>query len=294
MKKLLGILVLGLLWCNIALTQSALPKCQGKYGSLLAWAWSDCYGKAVFDDGGYYEGEFFNEKAHGKGTYKFSNGDIVTGQFYGGLPDGHGTLIKSDGSKYVGEFSEGMMHGQGSYTASSGDKYSGEWANDMPHGKGTYTWANGKVKQGIFKNGEFVKEVDFSTNQNTGDKIVFKNCDLTPNLSPGAIITIDLGKKSIKIFDPRQDGVILYDIKETHGDVIISSNMKYTSGMTTEALKTFVDQVGQELSFDLENKTVSLIVSKKPGIDKNLSKYIDEQVNSGEMKLSIRTSCDVK
>ena len=48
MKKLLGIIVLGLLWCN---TASALPKCTGTYGSLLSWAWTNCYGKATFDDG---------------------------------------------------------------------------------------------------------------------------------------------------------------------------------------------------------------------------------------------------
>ena len=291
MKKLLGILVLGMLLSSNA---NALPKCTGKYGSLLSFAWTNCYGKAIFDDGGSYEGVFYNEKAHGKGVYIFSNGDRVEGEFNNGLAHGWATMIKVDGNKYVGEFSSGKFDGEGTYTASNGDKYFGEWANGATHGKGTYTFANGEVKQGIWENGEFVKEVNFSTSQNTGGKIIFENCDLTPNLSPRATITIDLGKKSIKVFDPRQDGVILYDIKETHGDVIISTNMKYTSGMTTEALKTFVDQVGQELSFDLENKTVSLIVSKKPGIDKNLSKYIDEQVNSGEMKLSIRTSCDVK
>ena len=75
MKKVILILVAGLLlWFN---TASALPKCTGTYGSLLSWAWTNCYGKATFDDGSSYQGEFYNEKAHGKGLYIFSNGDSV-------------------------------------------------------------------------------------------------------------------------------------------------------------------------------------------------------------------------
>jgi len=291
MKKAIGIIILGLLLSGNAY---ALSKCTGKYGSLLSFAWTNCYGKAIFDDGGSYEGVFYNEKAHGKGVYIFSNGDRVEGEFNNGIAHGWATMIKADGNKYVGDFRSGKFDGEGTYTASNGDKYFGEWANGVLHGKATITFANGEVKQGIFENGEFVKEVNFSTSQNTGGKIIFENCDLTPNFSTGATITIDLGKKSIKVFDPKQDGLALYDIKETYGDVIVSTDMKYTSAMTTEDLKTFLDQVGQEFSFDLENKTVSLIVSKKPGIDKKFSKYIDEQINSGEMKLSIRTSCDIK
>ena len=78
MKKLLSILVLCLLNLN---TANALPQCQGTYGSLLSWAWTNCYGKAVFDNGASYEGEFYNEKAHGNGIYIFSNGDRVEGEF---------------------------------------------------------------------------------------------------------------------------------------------------------------------------------------------------------------------
>ena len=104
MKKLLGIVVLGLLLSGNA---NALPKCQGTYGSLLSWAWTNCYGKAIFDNGGSYEGEFYNEKAHGNGIYIFSNGDRVEGEFNNGMPHGWAKMTKADGSKYIGEFYQG-------------------------------------------------------------------------------------------------------------------------------------------------------------------------------------------
>jgi len=31
MKKLLGILVLGLLWCKVGFAESSLPSCEGAY-----------------------------------------------------------------------------------------------------------------------------------------------------------------------------------------------------------------------------------------------------------------------
>jgi hypothetical protein len=150
MKKLSLYIFLVLMVCNMALAQS----CVGKYGSFFSPPWTNCYGKATFDGGSYYEGEFYNEKAHGQGTYKFSNGDIVTGEFYDGLPEGHATLIKPDGAKYVGQFRGGRMHGEGTYTLPNGTKYFGEWNNDEMHGQGTYTFPNGNKYVGIFKNGE--------------------------------------------------------------------------------------------------------------------------------------------
>ena len=49
-----------------------------------------------------------------------------------------------------------------------------------------------------------------------------------------------------------------------------------------------------ELSFDIENHTISLIVGKKPGIPKDFSEYLDKQIADGELKSSIRKTCDVK
>jgi hypothetical protein len=119
MKKLLGILVLGLLWST---ELYALPQCTGKYGSLLSFAWTNCYGKANLDDGSIYEGEFYNEKAHGKGVFIFPNGDRVEGEFNNGIVHGWATMIKADGNRYVGEFRSGKFDGEGTYFASNGDK----------------------------------------------------------------------------------------------------------------------------------------------------------------------------
>ena len=43
----------------------------------------------------------------------------------------------------------------GTYTFANGDKYVGEFRDNKKNGQGTYTFANGRVKEGIWKNGEF-------------------------------------------------------------------------------------------------------------------------------------------
>ena len=51
MKKLLGIVVLGLLWCN---TASALPICEGEDTS----KWTMCEGTKSYPDGTKYVGNW--------------------------------------------------------------------------------------------------------------------------------------------------------------------------------------------------------------------------------------------
>ena len=66
-----------------------------------------------------------------------------------------GTHTFGNGNKYVGEYRDGKFNGQGVYTTANGDKYVGEWRDDLPNGQGTFTFADGRVKEGIFKDGEF-------------------------------------------------------------------------------------------------------------------------------------------
>ena len=125
-------------------------------------------------------------------------------------------------------------------------------------------------------------------------KIIYTNCDLEPNYDLDTVITIDLELKTIKLFAPKESGVVIHDIQEVYGDVIVSSNLKYTSAMSLDATKEFTKNVLIELSFDIENHTISLIVGKKPGIPKDFSEYLDKQIADGELKSSIRKTCDVK
>ena len=296
MKKISLYVFLGLLWCN---TASALPKCQGTYGSLLSWAWTNCYGKAIFDDGGSYEGEFYNEKAHGKGVYMFSNGDRVEGEFNNGIPHGWATMIKADGNKYVGEFRSGEFDGEGTYFASNGDKYSGEWANGVLHGKVTVTFANGEVNQGIFENGEFVKEVNYSdpkksNNDNVaiGNKLIFKDCKLSPNYDPGTNITVDLSKKVIKITEPKGTSEY-YDVKTVYGDLIVSSNIKFATGISDNDLNEIKSILAMELKLDTDNKTVSITWDLLNGSGK-MYDFFKKQFKSGKKVRHISSKCKLE
>ena len=140
MKKLLGILVLGLMFCNITLAQSSLPECEGNditntlRKALKAKKWTNCHGT------------YLNLK--GKPAY--------VGEFYKGQPHGQGTFAHK-GRKYFGQWKYGKQHGQGTYTYPNGDKYVGEWKKGLRHGNGTFTHFNGKVEEGIWKKDKFVK-----------------------------------------------------------------------------------------------------------------------------------------
>ena len=67
MKKLLGILVLGLLWCNVGFAKCIEGDCNNGYGT-------DAY-----PDGYKYVGEFKDDKRNGLGTYTFANGTVDKG-----------------------------------------------------------------------------------------------------------------------------------------------------------------------------------------------------------------------
>lgn len=284
------------MWFN---TASALPKCTGTYGSLLSWAWTNCYGKTKFDDGGSYEGEFYNEKAHGKGVYMFSNGDRVEGEFNNGIPHGWATMIKADGNKYVGEFRSGEFDGEGTYFASNGDKYSGEWANGVLHGKVTVTFANGEVNQGIFENGEFVKEVNYSdpkksNNDNVvlGNKLIFKDCKLSPNYDPGTTISVDLIKKVIKITEP-EGTTEYYDVKTVYGDLIVSSNIKFILGISDDDLNTIKGFLALELKLDTDSKTVSITTELLNGSGK-MYDFFKKQFKSGKIERHVSSKCKLE
>jgi len=299
MKKLLGILVLGLLLSGNA---NALPKCQGTYGSLLSWAWTNCYGKAIFDNGGSYEGEFYNEKAHGNGIYIFSNGDRVEGEFNNGMPHGWAKMTKADGSKYIGEFYQGEFHGEGTYWHSDGVKMEGEFKNGNIDGHVTATKTNGEVRYAIFKNGEFVKEVNYSdpkksnndNNDNVviGSKLIFKDCKLSPNYDPGTTITVDLSQKVIKITEPEGTSEY-YDVKTVYGDLIVSSNIKFASGISDDDLNAIKGILAMELKLDTGNKTVAITWDLLNGSGK-MYNFFKKQFKSGKKERFVSSKCKLE
>jgi len=74
-------------------------------------------------DGGRYEGEWVDDRIHGKGKSVYSNGNVYDGEWTDGRINGYGTLTYQDGDKYIGQWVEGKMNGQGTYIYQDGDKY---------------------------------------------------------------------------------------------------------------------------------------------------------------------------
>jgi hypothetical protein len=67
MKKLLGILVLVLLWCSVGFAECIKGDCNNGYGTY------------TYANGSKYVGEYKNGKIHGQGAYTFANGTVDKG-----------------------------------------------------------------------------------------------------------------------------------------------------------------------------------------------------------------------
>ena len=160
MKKFIGILVLGLLVCNIASTDSSLPECKGDDHR----QWTDCQGTYTYMTEGEdkYIGEWKDGWEHGQGTFTLADGSKYVGEWKNGKKHGQGTytwaLGKSAGDKYVGEWKDGWEHGQGTYTWADGRKYVGRFKNGLMHGYGTAINFDGRTVKGIFKDGKLFKQ----------------------------------------------------------------------------------------------------------------------------------------
>jgi len=95
-----------------------------------------------------YEGEFLNNKAHGKGSYTLADGMKYIGEWKDDIQEGEGEEIFPDGTRYKGTFKDGEKNGKGRAMFKDGSEYFGEFLNNCIHGKGTYKWTDGRVFAG--------------------------------------------------------------------------------------------------------------------------------------------------
>ena len=126
-----------------------------------------------------YEGEFLNDKPHGKGTLYFKNGDRYVGDFINDNMEGKGIFYYKNGSRYEGDFhnnkkggkgiiyngnpisfgytkydgnwKNGIKEGRGIIYYYNGDKYDGSWIKEKKDGKGIFYYKNGDRYEGDFK-----------------------------------------------------------------------------------------------------------------------------------------------
>jgi hypothetical protein len=105
----------------------------------------DGRGRIIHGEGDVYDGEWVNDKAHGRGTYLHMDREDKQ--------HGFGVETWPDGGKYEGNFEYGKKHGMGTFKWADGSVYIGEFYNNLIHGKGVYTWADGREYDGEWCNG---------------------------------------------------------------------------------------------------------------------------------------------
>lgn len=100
-----------------------------------------------------YEGEFDNNRNHGKGTCTVENEFQYVGDFRDGRIEGHGRCTYRGGRVYEGQWKKDAAEGRGTQTYPNGEKYVGDFSGDARHGQGTQTDREGRViYTGLWRN----------------------------------------------------------------------------------------------------------------------------------------------
>ena len=159
MKKLLGIIVLGLFYFSSSFAESRLPDCEGEDYT----KWKNCFGEytkpydSVFDIT--YKGEFGDKsgKWNGLGLYFITKkgkeivryeGQVIASDIIDGREFGFGIRTEVDGPKQISQKDiEGIGFSKTIYP--EGDIYIGQTKRGQRHGKGFQT-TMGSKKIGIY------------------------------------------------------------------------------------------------------------------------------------------------
>lgn len=106
-----------------------------------------------YPNGGYYHGQYVNNRRHGVGYYKWENGNVYIGGWKGGKQHGLGyTMNKENSITSGGIFEDGKLI-QESATDYLASKTSGKCMGNCVDGFGKYTYNNGDIYWGFFKDG---------------------------------------------------------------------------------------------------------------------------------------------
>ena len=120
-------------------------------------------------NGNKYDGDWKDDKKHGKGVYNFNNGDEYDGDWKDGKVHGKGVLIYGPNNvhqydEYDGDWKDGKKHGKGVYYYfDEGHKYEGDWDNNQRHGKGVLINRNKKFHEGDWIRDQPVSSIDDET-----------------------------------------------------------------------------------------------------------------------------------
>ena len=129
----------------------------------------------LFPSGAVFEGQWYKEKRHGRGTQVWKDNSRYDGQWKNGKANGYGRLIHGDGDVYEGEWKDDTACGHGKYIHVEGAVYEGQWLNDCQHGYGKETWPDGAFYEGDYVQGKKNGEGKFHWTDNSYYYGEFKN-----------------------------------------------------------------------------------------------------------------------
>uniref|UniRef100_A0A3Q3IX02 MORN repeat containing 2 n=2 Tax=Monopterus albus TaxID=43700 RepID=A0A3Q3IX02_MONAL len=109
----------------------------------------------IFPNGDRYEGECSRSESgvimrSGTGKHTSPSGVIYNGEWHEDKMHGRGTLQHPSGALYEGEFRDNMYHGTGTYTFPDGSTYKGHFHKNRLEGEGAFTNTEGLVWTGEF------------------------------------------------------------------------------------------------------------------------------------------------
>jgi len=198
MKKLLGFIVLGLLYFGNAYAECKEGNCSNGTGTMF------------WPNGDKYVGEWKDGKIHGVGTLTWSDGTKYTGEWRNGLENGKGEMTWSDGTIYIGERKDSKASGQGTMILSDGTKYVVTWIEDKKYGLGKKFHNDKFLYEGRWENDILVekngKAIELSINDlwyatdnlKIKYKYIFKNLNSLPKIIKKKDITTFKELKFIK------------------------------------------------------------------------------------------------
>lgn len=109
---------------------------------------------------GKYEGQWQDNKQHGKGRQTWSNGNMYEGQFRNGKFAGCGRMTwqtRKGLVVYEGEYEDDLKCGKGRFIWADGRTYDGDWFQGKRHGRGRYMNTKCEHKVGFWASDRFLR-----------------------------------------------------------------------------------------------------------------------------------------